>query len=445
MPKKKIFCALGLLVVLALFATPHPVTAWANDNWTRYKTIEFPLDNCGENFQVKIVINYDADMKTDFSDIRFAENLNSATWLPYWIENYNLGDNAIVWLLRDNTDNQIFMYYGNAAATSAENGEKVFENGWFDTFNGAALDTTKWNNEIGTVAVAGSIATVQAGGVSWEAFKTNISFRTGHVFMFRANITGANAGAGLMSDYGQSRPNALLTTSSGMLQAQSGTTSTQVTTTTKAASNWYILEIAHEANPQTFYIDNVLAASHSTQSVTAAEPFYFQEYNTTQSVLVDWFAVRKIGTMPTYVFGAEQTYAPPPPPFRGLGKPTLLIPENNRDNYIDQNLYFEWSIGENSENSRLEVFDSLGVCRENLTFPRPENTYTKLEGYGADNYAWRVWAENKNNANSENESGLFHFEYTERPAGGTTSTLGIVFGMVGLVFFVLWISSRRKR
>ena len=80
----------------------------------------------------------------DFSDIRFSSNTGTA--LDYWIFEKTDLDNAIVWVevdtLAATTDTTIFMYYQNPSAYSESNGEEVFT--FFDNFNDASLDTTKW-------------------------------------------------------------------------------------------------------------------------------------------------------------------------------------------------------------------------------------------------------------------------------------------------------------
>lgn len=40
---------------------------------------------------------------------------------------------------------------------------------------------------------------------------------------------------------------------------------------------------------------------------------------------------------------------------KALGKPSLTLPENNRDNLVGDNILFSRTVWENAENSRLEV------------------------------------------------------------------------------------------
>lgn len=109
----------------------------SSDVWLRRAPIEFS-PNTQENYTVKFVIPYDSDMQTDYDDLRFSEgdagwNLTEDSFdIPYWLDRYN-NDNATVYIFRaENSDNQIWMYYGNWSASSADNGEATFPLGFDD-------------------------------------------------------------------------------------------------------------------------------------------------------------------------------------------------------------------------------------------------------------------------------------------------------------------------
>lgn len=90
------------------------------------------------DYQVKVVVNYDLDMQPDFDDLRFKDN-DELTELPYWVENYNVGENAIVWVrvphVYADDNHVIWMFYGSPSATSESNGNATFV--FFDDFNRA--------------------------------------------------------------------------------------------------------------------------------------------------------------------------------------------------------------------------------------------------------------------------------------------------------------------
>lgn len=125
--------------------TGNPVGA-CPDGWTRARTItitnepEKPLTN----FQVSIKVLYDDDMKTDFSDLRFVDEMGNP--LSHWLEDYTAPIDALVWVkvpaiaAAGTTD--IEMCYGNPDAVSASDGVATFH--FFDGFDGNALDPNKW-------------------------------------------------------------------------------------------------------------------------------------------------------------------------------------------------------------------------------------------------------------------------------------------------------------
>lgn len=107
---------------------------WTNTDWTRMKEITINSQMTIEDAVIKIIVDYDSDMRSDYGDLRFKYSNN---FLPYWIEEKNPVPNdpyAIVWI-RISTlpqgDNQVYMFYGNHAATDQGNYWDVFdENSW---------------------------------------------------------------------------------------------------------------------------------------------------------------------------------------------------------------------------------------------------------------------------------------------------------------------------
>lgn len=106
--------------------------------WTR--RVPLAITGFQANYQVKLTIAYDSDMQADFDDIRFYDE-TSHTELPYWIESKTDGSTASVWV-KTGSNNNIYLYYGNASAASASAGANVFE--LFDNFAGTTIDANKW-------------------------------------------------------------------------------------------------------------------------------------------------------------------------------------------------------------------------------------------------------------------------------------------------------------
>ena len=129
---------LGAIVLLVRITTPQ-AEAWWDDNYQYRKLVT--LTTHPENYQIKIVLDKTDNLADhcldNFQDVRFTENEEGPT-LSFWIENYIAGDNAIFWVRRiDNDmrggDNQIYIYYSNNTAESAENADNTFP--FFDTFS----------------------------------------------------------------------------------------------------------------------------------------------------------------------------------------------------------------------------------------------------------------------------------------------------------------------
>ena len=143
---------------------PEAEAGWWNDAWMYRKAITVSNSSGGAltDFQVKILDNKDlsADItagkiQADLDDLRFTDI--NGTVLPYWIEDTTTSS-VDVWVKMPSiptTGATVYFYYGNAQATSEQNGNNVFE--FFDDFSGSSLDTGKWStggNRAGTTTVS---------------------------------------------------------------------------------------------------------------------------------------------------------------------------------------------------------------------------------------------------------------------------------------------------
>jgi parallel beta-helix repeat protein len=127
--------------------TVYPLSSdpWLNENWAKRRLVTINNSNNSstlENYQILVNVTYDNDMLANFGDLRFCDN-DRATELPYWIENYNARENAVVWVkipsIPANDNYTIYMYYGNPGAETRSDGSAVFE--FFDNFD----NTTKFS------------------------------------------------------------------------------------------------------------------------------------------------------------------------------------------------------------------------------------------------------------------------------------------------------------
>ncbi|MEW5761257.1 MAG: DUF2341 domain-containing protein, partial [Candidatus Thermoplasmatota archaeon] len=104
-------------------------------------------------------------MKADGSDIRFTDS-DGTTILSHWVEpgTINTGSTKI-WVkvpyIPSTVVKKIYMNYGNAGATDISSGNNTF--GFFDDFDGASLDTSKWPTYTGLIFVGGGVLNLGVG------------------------------------------------------------------------------------------------------------------------------------------------------------------------------------------------------------------------------------------------------------------------------------------
>ena len=182
-PRTGMLIALVLLLAPTLFiGSVKPVdinvlsqssgwlTGW---QYRKSHTIEGSV-GAGTNYQVKIAVHRTTDTdngadvylgtkcRYDFSDIRFVDD-DGVTLLDYWIEESNSTTGQFWVEFKDNldTDQLVYIYYGNDAATSLSDGETTFL--FFDDFNDRSLDTAKWDS-FGTWTESGGLASLSLNG-----------------------------------------------------------------------------------------------------------------------------------------------------------------------------------------------------------------------------------------------------------------------------------------
>lgn len=119
-----------------------PASEWYSVSWSKRKSIKIGNPNASAytNVPVKIVVDYDADMRSDFADLRFTDSTGT-TSLSYWSESAVSSASTTIWVkvpsLPASGDATIYMYYGNASASSASDGTNTFP--FFEDFESASL------------------------------------------------------------------------------------------------------------------------------------------------------------------------------------------------------------------------------------------------------------------------------------------------------------------
>lgn len=118
------------------------ISGWYNAFWSRRAPVT--VNNIGSNlsdYQVIVNVTYDADMQSDFDDIRFTAS-DGVTSLSYWMDSYIADTSAVFWVNVTSApagDSTIYMYYGNSGVSSTSNGTNTFI--FFDDFE---VDLSKW-------------------------------------------------------------------------------------------------------------------------------------------------------------------------------------------------------------------------------------------------------------------------------------------------------------
>ncbi len=124
--------------------TAYASPGWLS-GWTYRRAISLSPATSVANYQVLVTLttsimgNPYANVKADGSDIRFT-GADETTLQDYWIESWSNTGTSKIWVkVKTSGASTIYMYYGNAAASSASNGNATFD--FFDDFSG---DLSKW-------------------------------------------------------------------------------------------------------------------------------------------------------------------------------------------------------------------------------------------------------------------------------------------------------------
>jgi hypothetical protein len=173
---------------------PGWLSGWGN----RKSHVINPASGAGTGYQVRIRAHYgsgtdsgehvylNGKCRTDFGDIRFTRS-DGVTLLDYWMGSKVDSDYAIFWVevTDDLSTNSvtIYIYYGNATATTTSNGDDTFI--FFDDFPGTSLDTAKWTTfGAPTITVSNSEIDIQKTAAS-AGIQTVNSFPQGRAVGFK--------------------------------------------------------------------------------------------------------------------------------------------------------------------------------------------------------------------------------------------------------------------
>lgn len=108
-----------------------PNSDWYESSFTKRQRVRV-VNNGGaaySNIPVRITVPYDADMQTNFADLRFTDNTGVST-IDFWVERVVASTEADVWVevpsLSGNDTAQLYMYYGSSTAPSLSSSTATF-------------------------------------------------------------------------------------------------------------------------------------------------------------------------------------------------------------------------------------------------------------------------------------------------------------------------------
>lgn len=184
---------------------------WLSTSWSYRSLVNISNSTGGtlSNFQVRVALDQTFDFsraQTNGNDLRFTA-ADGVTLLPYWIESWNPGTSAILWVLVPSiptSGTSAFLYYGNPSAPAASNGNATFD--FFDDFSYTssgkpALDPTKWSFPAGQAGFSNLGGVLQYSSSTAGFGPRAIAMKNGSSFVFANGIVEYTLSAS--ADYGE--------------------------------------------------------------------------------------------------------------------------------------------------------------------------------------------------------------------------------------------------
>jgi len=294
-------------------------TVWWNGSWSFKIPINISVVSGAtpQGYQVKFFINSSSVganwnwtnecINSNSSRARFV-NSDENTTLNFWIENCSVvGQNMTAWVKIDKnittSINTIYLYYGNPSASPYSDGNATFE--FFDDFNGASVDTSKWTVG-GSMTQSGGLASGTAGDRDYLFGKTRITIDTLTFIRMRSHSTTGVARPGVL----QTNGNPYSTVGFGwqdwtdnLRYTDTYTTAVTQNSNYHYTTNWNNLETIWNATSVVFITDGTITNIHTTQVPTSDKVLHGQVDGNAD---YDLFYTRKyVPVEPTYNFGIQ--------------------------------------------------------------------------------------------------------------------------------------------
>ncbi|BFT94491.1 hypothetical protein MNSC_04990 [Minisyncoccus archaeophilus] len=283
--------------------------------YSKRKSVTITSSSLLTDYQVKMVVSYDSDMQADFDDLRFTSS-DGKTLLSYWIESKTNSSTATVWVKMPSLvsgNNIAYLYYGNAAAVTASNGDGTFA--FFDDFEAANINTEKWNIannafQSGGIVTVGSDSVTQA-----DRIYSKTAFDVGGYsarMRFRTNSMSLNTHWGF-AQFPSLEDWAFFRTSTPSIEyynlgVRKDGTENKSSLGSAYDTGYNIWEVSPE-NPSkvSFYINDVLVGAMTDLCPDSPMSVEITGYNTGSYGYCDWLFVRKYSSSnPSIVIGEEE-------------------------------------------------------------------------------------------------------------------------------------------
>jgi hypothetical protein len=249
-----------------------------------------------------------AKCQTDFDDIRFTAS-DGTTELDFFLAEKTDSSYAPFYVeVPDNLTTgpaQIYMYYGNAAASSGSNGANTFL--LFDHFDNASIGAEWTVQGSGTAVESGTVLTITANGGQVKSLysATSFSYGTRAIMSFRrTGIVGNGFSNSALNKY-------ILAQAGGVGAFNLQNADAGAETLTNAGIVWdtvsHLFEVRRISNVSAdLIVDGVYRAVSTTNIPDDDLPVYFYQYNG-NSDIIDWVGVAKYtATPPTLTSGIEE-------------------------------------------------------------------------------------------------------------------------------------------
>ena len=291
---------------------------WYSTSWPYRQPITISNSSGSDltDYQVKVTVPYNAHIQADFDDIRFVLNDN-VTVLSYWLESKTDYATATFWVKVSSiptAGTTIYVYYGNASATSISSGDNTFV--LYDHFTGTSIDTSKWQS--------GSACAINAGAAAYCYSDTSAAglyslLTYGNGYAIQASAVSCHMGATTYYE----EPLSLSASGSAIyFRAATSTGSppkygnyngsfSEVAATGWSTGTWHTIELKRLSTGAYWTIDGANSVSNTSYYSSANMYVGFDAANigaTGSCVQVDLIFIRKVvATEPTNTLGTEET------------------------------------------------------------------------------------------------------------------------------------------